>query len=155
MVPKGTLRKGAVCPPDRHLYGMQNPDLARCFDEVADLLEIDDENPFRVRAYRNAAHTIRDFPDAIADWVRQSRDLTEIPGIGNDLAEKLSELVTTGELSLRTRLSRGAPPAARPAALPGSAQNGQAVVRGVEINPPPASRSARREVQNQGLWPQD
>jgi DNA polymerase (family X) len=83
---------------------MQNPDLARCFDEVADLLEIDDENPFRVRAYRNAAHTIRDFPDAIADWVRQSRDLTEIPGIGNDLAEKLSELVTTGELSLRTRL---------------------------------------------------
>src|SRR5882672_7486954 len=83
---------------------MQNPDIARLFDEVADLLEIKDENPFRVRAYRNAARTIRDFPDAIADWVRQSRDLTEIPGIGDDLAEKISELVNTGELPLRTQL---------------------------------------------------
>jgi DNA polymerase (family 10) len=83
---------------------VQNPDLARRFDEVADLLEIKDENPFRVRAYRNAARTIRDFPDAIADWVRQARDLTEIPGIGEDLAEKISELVNTGELPLRTQL---------------------------------------------------
>ena len=83
---------------------MQNPDIARLFDEVADLLEIKDENPFRVRAYRNAARTVRDFPDAIADWVRTARDLTEIPGIGDDLAEKISELVTTGELPLRTQL---------------------------------------------------
>jgi DNA polymerase (family 10) len=89
---------------------MQNPELARCFDEVADLLEIDDENPFRVRAYRNAANTIRDFPDAIADWVRRNRDLTEIPGIGEDLAEKLSALVTTGELPLRTQLLAKLPP---------------------------------------------
>ena len=83
---------------------MQNPDIARRFDEVADLLEIKDENPFRVRAYRNAARTIRDFPDAIADWVRQARDLTEIPGIGEDLAEKISDLVNTGELPLRKQL---------------------------------------------------
>ena len=91
-------------PSDHHLYGMQNPDIARRFDEVADLLEIEDENPFRVRAYRNAARTVRDFPDAIGDWVRQSRDLTEIPGIGADLAEKISVLVTTGELPIRTQL---------------------------------------------------
>ena len=45
---------------------MQNPDVARAFDEVADLLEIKDENPFRVRAYRNAARAIRDFPESIA-----------------------------------------------------------------------------------------
>ena len=83
---------------------MQNPDIARHFDEVADLLEIEDENPFRIRAYRNAARTVRDFPDAIGDWVRQNRDLTEIPGIGADLAEKISALVTTGELPLRTQL---------------------------------------------------
>ena len=89
---------------------MQNPDLARCFDEVADLLEIDDENPFRIRAYRNAASTIRDFPDAIAEWVRQARDLTEIPGIGKDLAEKLNALVTTGELPLRSQLLAKLPP---------------------------------------------
>src|SRR5439155_583729 len=49
---------------------MQNPDIARLFDEVADLLEIQDANPFRVRAYRNAARTIRDFPEPITDLVR-------------------------------------------------------------------------------------
>src|SRR6266704_3489403 len=83
---------------------MQNPDLARRFDEVADLLEIKDENPFRVRAYRNAARAIRDFPEPIADWVRVSRDLTEIPGIGEDLAEKITAIVSTGELPLRKQL---------------------------------------------------
>ncbi len=83
---------------------MQNPDIARAFEEVADLLEIKDENPFRVRAYRNAARTVRDFPEPIADWVRADRDLTEIPGIGEDLAEKIATLVTTGELPLRKQL---------------------------------------------------
>ena len=83
---------------------MQNPDVARAFDEVADLLEIKDENPFRVRAYRNAARAIRDFPESVADWVRETRDLTEIPGIGEDLAEKIATLVTTGELPLRKQL---------------------------------------------------
>src|SRR5712691_6424762 len=83
---------------------MQNPDIARVFDEVADLLEIKDENPFRVRAYRNAARTIRDFPEPIADWVQASRDLSEIPGIGEDLAEKITAIVSTGELPLRKQL---------------------------------------------------
>ena len=83
---------------------MQNPDIARVFDEVADLLEIKDENPFRVRAYRNASRTIRDFPEPIADWVTAARDLTEIPGIGDDLAEKIHQIVTSGELPLRKQL---------------------------------------------------
>jgi DNA polymerase (family 10) len=83
---------------------MQNPDIARAFDEVADLLEIKDENPFRVRAYRNAARAIRDFPEPVADWVRADRDLTEIPGIGDDLAEKITALVQTGDLPLRKQL---------------------------------------------------
>jgi len=84
---------------------MQNPEIARAFDEVADLLEIKGDNPFRVRAYRNAARTVRDFPESIAEWVRGgSRDLTEIPGIGEDLAEKIGTLVTTGELPLRKQL---------------------------------------------------
>src|SRR5947209_19064577 len=83
---------------------MQNPDIARLFDEVADLLEIQDANPFRVRAYRNAARTIRDFPEPIADLVRAgTKDLTDIPGIGDDLAEKITDIVTTGELPLRKR----------------------------------------------------
>ena len=89
---------------------MQNPDIARLFDEVADLLEIQDANPFRVRAYRNAARTIRDFPESIADLVRAgTKDLTEIPGIGDDLAEKITDIVTTGELPLRKQLAAKLP----------------------------------------------
>src|SRR5213593_972145 len=89
---------------------MQNPDIARLFDEVADLLEIQDANPFRVRAYRNAARTIRDFPEPIADLVRAgTKDLTDIAGIGEDLAEKIATIVTTGELPLRKQLASKLP----------------------------------------------
>src|SRR5213594_4512566 len=89
---------------------MQNPDIARLFDEVADLLEIQDANPFRVRAYRNAARTIRDFPEPLADLVRAgTKDLTDIAGIGDDLAEKITAIVTTGELPLRKELARKLP----------------------------------------------
>ena len=89
---------------------MQNPDIARLFDEVADLLEIQDANPFRVRAYRNAARTIRDFPEPIADLVQAgAKDLTDIPGIGEDLAEKITDIVTTGELPLRKELASKLP----------------------------------------------
>ncbi len=89
---------------------MQNPDIARLFDEVADLLEIQDANPFRVRAYRNAARTIRDFPEPIADRVRAgTKDLTDIAGIGDDLAEKITAIITTGELPLRKELASKLP----------------------------------------------
>jgi DNA polymerase (family 10) len=89
---------------------MQNPDIAHLFDEVADLLEIQDANPFRVRAYRNAARTIRDYPEPLTDVVRAgAKDLTDIAGIGDDLAEKISEIVTTGELGLRQQLARKLP----------------------------------------------
>jgi DNA polymerase (family X) len=85
---------------------MQNPDIARVFDEVADLLEIQGANPFRVRAYRNAARVVRDYPEPLADVVRRGeRDLTEIPGIGEDLALKITTIVTTGELPLRRELA--------------------------------------------------
>jgi DNA polymerase (family 10) len=89
---------------------MQNPDIARLFDEVADLLEIQDANPFRVRAYRNAARTIRDFPEPLTDVVRAgAKDLTDIAGIGDDLAEKIREIVATGELGLRQQLAKKLP----------------------------------------------
>jgi DNA polymerase (family 10) len=89
---------------------MQNPDIARLFDEVADLLEIQDANPFRVRAYRNAARTIRDYPEALADLVQAGdKDLTEIPGIGEDLAEKIAEIVQTGTLTLHKQLAKRLP----------------------------------------------
>ena len=89
---------------------MQNSEIARVFDEVADLLDIQDANPFRVRAYRNAARTIRDFPEPIAELVRSgSRELTDISGIGEDLAEKITAIVKTGELPLRKQLAAKLP----------------------------------------------
>lgn len=90
---------------------MQNPDIARLLDEVADLLDIQDANPFRVRAYRNAARTIRDFPEPIAELVRSGAEkgLTEIAGIGADLAEKITAIVKTGELPLRKQLAAKLP----------------------------------------------
>src|SRR5207244_11651492 len=72
--------------------------------------ELQDANPCRLPAYRNAARTIRDFPEPIAELVRAgTRNLTDIPGIGEDLAEKITEIVTTGELPLRKQLAAKLP----------------------------------------------
>lgn len=88
---------------------MQNPDIARLFDEVADLLEIKNENPFRIRAYRNASRVVRDYPEPLEDVVQRGGDLTEIAGIGDDLAEKITAIVTTGELPLHKQLAAKLP----------------------------------------------
>ncbi len=83
---------------------MTNRDIAAAFDEVADLLEFQNANPFRVRAYRNAARKIGDYPQSLEQLVKSSQDLTEIEGIGKDLAEKIDQLVKTGKLSMLEEL---------------------------------------------------
>ncbi|HEY7193686.1 MAG TPA: DNA polymerase/3'-5' exonuclease PolX [Gemmatimonadales bacterium] len=89
---------------------MQNPDIARIFDEVADLLEIQNANPFRVRAYRTAARTVRDFPEPLSDIARRDpHALTELPGIGEDLADKIRTIVATGSLPLHRQLAHKVP----------------------------------------------
>ncbi len=90
---------------------MTNRDIAAAFDEVADLLEFQDANPFRVRAYRNAARKIGDFSDSLAKVVADpERDVTDIEGIGKDLAEKIAELVTSGKLMMLEELRSQVPP---------------------------------------------
>src|SRR3972149_6626177 len=79
------------------LMPIHNADIAAVFDEIADLLEIDNANPFRVRAYRNAARQIQGMGVAAADMVNKEEDLTELPGIGEDLAAKIVEIVETGK----------------------------------------------------------
>ena len=86
-----------------------NRDIAAKFDELADLLEIEGANAFRVRAYRNAARTIRDLPQTVAQLVREDADLTELPGIGEDLARKTREVVETGELSALQKVVQSVP----------------------------------------------
>lgn len=77
---------------------MTNEQIANRFDTLADLLEFDGANSFRVRAYRNAARTIRDMSDPLATMVDQKEDLTELDGIGDDLAKKIVAMVNTGKL---------------------------------------------------------
>ncbi len=89
---------------------MENPEVAQIFDEVADLLELQGQNPFRIRAYRNAARTVRDLSEPVARIVKRSPDqLEELPGIGADLAAKITEIVTSGDLPLRRELARQVP----------------------------------------------
>jgi DNA polymerase (family 10) len=89
---------------------MTNQDIADCFEQIADLLEFQGANPFRVRAYRNAARTIRDLAESIATIVAASdRALDEIEGIGKDLADKISTLVETGSIPLLDELRAAVP----------------------------------------------
>jgi len=81
---------------------MQNDEIAKVLDEIADMLEIGGENFFRVRAYRSAARAIRDTPAQLTDLPRD--ELKKLPGIGTDLAGKLATLLDTGELPLHKEL---------------------------------------------------
>jgi DNA polymerase (family 10) len=87
-----------------------NLDIAAAFEEIADLLEIEGENPFRVRAYRNAARTLRGMRDQAADLLARGDDLSRLPGIGTDLAAKIRDLVETGSTPLLDRLHKQFPP---------------------------------------------
>lgn len=78
---------------------LSNAEIAEKFNKLADLLEIEGANPYRVRAYRNAARVIGGLPHHVADLLAQGEDLTELPDIGKDLAEKLQTLVETGSLA--------------------------------------------------------
>jgi len=89
---------------------MSNTQIADIFDEIADLLEFTGANPFRVRAYRNGARTIRDLPDSVAAILDDdNRELTDFAGIGKDLAEKCAVLVATGELEMLDELREEVP----------------------------------------------
>ena len=89
---------------------VHNSDVAGKFNRVADLLEIDDANQYRVRAYRNAARTVNNLPRSVADMIEAEEDLSELPGIGDDLAGKIEEIVETGELEQLEELEEELPP---------------------------------------------
>ncbi|HEJ83600.1 MAG TPA: DNA polymerase/3'-5' exonuclease PolX, partial [Desulfobacteraceae bacterium] len=78
---------------------IQNSDVSDIFNKVADLLEIEDESPFRIRAYRNAARIIANLPQNVSDRIESESDLTKLRGIGKDLAGKIKEIVETGSLA--------------------------------------------------------
>ena len=87
---------------------IRNREIAALFSRLADLLEIDGANRFRVRAYRQAAQTIEGLAETLADGVEEGEDLTGLPNIGQGMAEKIATIVETGALpqldSLEERL---------------------------------------------------
>jgi len=83
---------------------VQNSEIADIFYEIADLLEIEGANQFRVRAYRDAARTIEGYPRRINEMTENDESLEEIPGIGEDLANKIEEIVKTGNLVFYEKL---------------------------------------------------
>jgi len=88
---------------------IHNTDIADIFDEIADYLLIKGENPFRVRAYRNAARTVRGLGSELKDMVARGEDLTALPGIGKELAAKIHEILATGTVRALSRLRREIP----------------------------------------------
>ena len=83
---------------------MTNADIARVFDEIADLLEMKGENQFKTRAYRQAALTIKKLPSDVEQMVRDGEKLEEIPGVGEAIAKKIQDLVNTGHIKLHDDL---------------------------------------------------
>lgn len=100
-----------MAPCIGHNPGMHNVDVARLFDEYADLLEIEGANPFRVRAYRNASRTIEGLSEPVAGLAGEGvSTLTELPGIGEDLARKIIAAVETGNFPQLAELRAKVPP---------------------------------------------
>ena len=86
---------------------MKNQEIAKIFNDIADILEIKGDNPFRIRAYRRAAQNIDGFAGDIAETPEE--ELRKIPGIGHDLAEKIKEYVTTDHLEFYEELKKEVP----------------------------------------------
>lgn len=88
---------------------MRNAEISRVFQDIADLLEMKGENPFKIRAYRKAARTIDSLPREIETYLEEGGDLKSIPGVGDAIARKISEMVTTGRLNYYEKLRQDFP----------------------------------------------
>jgi DNA polymerase (family 10) len=82
---------------------VKNLEIARVFMEIADLLEIKGENPFRIRAYRRAAQNLESLSRDIAEEAEKGT-LEEIPGIGKDLARKIEEYLGSDKIQFYEKL---------------------------------------------------
>ena len=99
---------------------VHNAEIATMFDQAAELLEVNGDNPFRIRAYRRAARVVEGLPKSVATLVKGGEDLSELPGIGKDLAGKIAEIAATGKFKLLESLKRELPgQLGEIAALPG------------------------------------
>jgi DNA polymerase (family X) len=90
---------------------MDNKALAGILYETADLLEIDGQDSFRIRSYRNAAQSIEASPQQISELIEEPKKVLEIPGIGKGMLQNLQELLKEGKLSVHAELLKKYRPA--------------------------------------------
>jgi DNA polymerase (family X) len=88
---------------------LANSDVARVLDTLATMLEIDGANPFRTRAYREAARVLDALPEPVARLAGDEAALEELPGIGKDLAQKIRDILATGSTALYDELLKKYP----------------------------------------------
>jgi DNA polymerase (family 10) len=88
---------------------VHNAEIAKMFDQTAELIEIEGGNPFRARAYRKAARTIEGLPKSVSTLLAAGEDLSELPGIGKDLAAKIAAIVSSGRFDVLQQLKRRLP----------------------------------------------
>lgn len=89
---------------------IHNADVGALLKRIAELLALEEANPFRVRAYRTAARTVEGLPRRLEEMLHEGADLSTLPGIGKDLAGKIEEIVKTGTLPLLQELEKQTPP---------------------------------------------
>ncbi len=87
-----------------------NSDIARSLEKLADLIELEGGNPFRIRAYRNAARIVGELPRNVLAMTAAGEDLAELPGIGKDLADKIETLAETGHIAVLDEMEHKTPP---------------------------------------------
>jgi len=87
---------------------MNNKQVAKVFQDIADLLELKEENPFKIRAYQKVVRSIEHLPVEVEQLVREDR-LKEVPGVGEAITKKITELITTGKLGYYEQLKADFP----------------------------------------------
>jgi DNA polymerase (family 10) len=90
---RGIINKGG-----ERANNMKNSEVAKVFQDIADLLELKGENVFKIRAYQKAARAIEHYPRELKVMIDEGEDLQNIPGVGEAIAKKATELITTGKL---------------------------------------------------------
>jgi DNA polymerase (family 10) len=99
---------------------MTNAEIAAIFDDIAEMLKLKKDNIFKIRAYQKVARALEGLPVGVTQLVSENR-LHEIPGAGEAITKKITELVTTGKLGYYERLKAEFPERARPAQGQGKA----------------------------------
>ena len=88
---------------------VHNSDISDILREMADLLEIEGADEFRVRSYRQAARSVENLTENLADKVAEGEDLTKISDVGESIAEKIKEIVKTGSLEQLEEIKKRVP----------------------------------------------